>query len=189
MEDKSTRTSNSTIPSNFLKSVLQNGVGRYVCQLKRVTLKFCKSHGGSRGVREYIETDLVDFARSNSGTVVYLKPRRHRGPVIKAEYLNGNTDWLYCQNYTRDEVRKWLEYMLTKSGNPIVRFRKPYHTDSPSIQGVWNPFTHKPTYLNVSKFPCPERSEYKTAELSATEQLLHIAKAEKNIFVNDDHDD
>lgn len=42
---------NRTVPSNFLKSVLQNGAGRYVCQLQRLTLCFCKSDAGSRGMR------------------------------------------------------------------------------------------------------------------------------------------
>jgi len=63
-----------------------NGIGRYICQLQRITIKFCKSWGCSRGVREWIETDLVKFAEDNPGIVVYVKPRRHRGPVIKAEY-------------------------------------------------------------------------------------------------------
>ena len=43
--------SHSTIPSGFVKSVLQNGVGRYICQLQRITLVFCKSSAGSRGLR------------------------------------------------------------------------------------------------------------------------------------------
>ena len=30
---------------------LRNGVGRFVPQLARVTLKFCKNHGDSNGVR------------------------------------------------------------------------------------------------------------------------------------------
>ena len=36
--------------------------------------------------RDFVENDLIDYARSNPGTVVYVKPRRHRGPVIVAEY-------------------------------------------------------------------------------------------------------
>lgn len=36
--------------------------------------------------REFIEKDLVDFAKVNPGVVVYLKPRRHRSPCLKAEY-------------------------------------------------------------------------------------------------------
>ena len=29
---------------------MRNGVGRFIPQLARVTLKFCKGHGGSNGV-------------------------------------------------------------------------------------------------------------------------------------------
>lgn len=36
--------------------------------------------------REFIESDLVNFAKENPGIVVYLKPRRHRTAVMKAEY-------------------------------------------------------------------------------------------------------
>ena len=41
----------ASIPADYVRSVLQNGVGRYVCQLQRITLKFCKSQADSRGVR------------------------------------------------------------------------------------------------------------------------------------------
>ena len=36
--------------------------------------------------REFIENDLVDFARKNPGVVVYLQPKRHRKPKLSAEY-------------------------------------------------------------------------------------------------------
>lgn len=36
--------------------------------------------------RSFLEHDLIDYAKHNSGVVVYVKPRRHRNPVIKAEY-------------------------------------------------------------------------------------------------------
>lgn len=36
--------------------------------------------------REFIENDLLDFAKDNPGIVVYVKPRRHRSPVMVAEY-------------------------------------------------------------------------------------------------------
>lgn len=38
-------------PSRFLQSVLHNGVGRYVCQLKRISIAFSKKGQGSLGVR------------------------------------------------------------------------------------------------------------------------------------------
>ena len=74
------------LKSAFPRAVLGNGLGRYICQLQRVTIKFCKSNGGSRGVRDFIENDLINFANSNPNIVIYMKPRRHRSPVFVAEY-------------------------------------------------------------------------------------------------------
>lgn len=36
--------------------------------------------------RDFIEKNMVDFAKEYPGIVVYVKPRRHRGPSISAEY-------------------------------------------------------------------------------------------------------
>lgn len=44
--------------SRFLQSVLQNGVGRYVCQLKRVSIIFSRTNQGSLGVR-YTDTTTL----------------------------------------------------------------------------------------------------------------------------------
>ena len=77
---------NLFLKSGYVKAPLANGLGRVVLQCQRITIKFCKSHGDSRGVREFIENDLIDFARRNPSVVTYLKPRRHRSPVLVAEY-------------------------------------------------------------------------------------------------------
>lgn len=39
------------VNSGFLRAPLANGIGRYIGQLQRITLKFCKSNGVSRGLR------------------------------------------------------------------------------------------------------------------------------------------
>ena len=69
-----------------LNAPLKNGLGRFIPQLMRITVKFCKESPTSQGVRKFIEKDIVNFAKENPGTAVYLKPRRHRAPVIVAEY-------------------------------------------------------------------------------------------------------
>ncbi|GAB6023341.1 39S ribosomal protein L43, mitochondrial [Chamberlinius hualienensis] len=155
---------NSTIPSGFVKSVLQNGVGRFVCQLQRVTIKFCKAQGPSKGVREFIETDLVDFARKNPGTVILV--------------VNGKTDYISCHNFTKAEVVKHMDYLLCKSGIPIVRLRKFGHTDSPSIQGIWTPFDRIDPAMNIKSFPDDSLTAVRH-ELSATEVLKNLAENAK----------
>ena len=81
----------------------------------------------------------------------------------------------------KDEVCKWLEFARTRSGEQIIRFRKPWHTDNPSIQGVWHPFLNKDPAINVKTFPDKELSEYIETELSATEKLRRMADELKNV--------
>ncbi|CAH1175656.1 unnamed protein product [Phaedon cochleariae] len=164
----------------FIKVPLQNGVGRYVGQLQRVVLKFCKSSGSSRGMREFIEADLVDFAKNNPGIVVYLKPRRHRTAIIKAEYLNGDIQWLNCRNFTKDEITKWIDLLKTQQKNSTgMRIRKLWHTDNPSIQGPWTPFTFKDPKLNLAKFPDEELSTPDHLNRTSQDELVELFKQQK----------
>lgn len=140
-------------PSRFLQSVLQNGVGRYVCQLKRISIIFSKKAQGSLGVREFIEEGVVDYARKNPSTVVYVSPQTCRIPKIVAEYLNGNIREEIITNKTAPQILELLTKMTNQSGLDIIRIRKPFHTDSPSIQGQWHPFTNRPPSITPIRPP------------------------------------
>ncbi|XP_015265839.1 PREDICTED: 39S ribosomal protein L43, mitochondrial [Gekko japonicus] len=138
-------------PSRFLTSVLRNGVGRYVCQLQRLTLTLSRDAPSSRGVREYVEEKVVDFARQNPGIVLYVCPKKSRVPTIEAEYLNGTVEVKPLTSKTADEVAEIIQTLANQSGLEIMRIRKPFHTDNPSIQGQWHPFTNKRSVLNVQE--------------------------------------
>lgn len=43
--------SNIFLKSGFPRAPLQNGISRYVCQLQRITIKYCKNNGASKGTR------------------------------------------------------------------------------------------------------------------------------------------
>ncbi|XP_048003821.1 39S ribosomal protein L43, mitochondrial [Leguminivora glycinivorella] len=160
------------LKSGFVRAPLQNGVGRYVCQLQRIVLKFCKSNGSSRGIRDFIEQDLVEFARENPGVVVYLKPRRHRAPVVVGEYLNGDRVWMNMCNKNQSEITKWIEVLRTQQGDVSnTRLRKYQHTDHPSIQGAWSPWTFKMPELNTATLPDTEFGRNDRLPRSATEEL------------------
>ncbi|VDP05213.1 unnamed protein product [Soboliphyme baturini] len=76
----------------------------------------------------------------------------------------------------RLEVNKWVNYLRTRSGFPIVKFEEMQHTESPSIQGFWNPFLNTPTAFNVAEFPDDEAGIYQADKLSATEMVLKMAE-------------
>lgn len=168
------------LPSGFPRAPMGLGIGRYVCQLQRVTLKFCKSHGSSKGIREFLENDLIDFAKQNSGTVVYVKPRRHRVPVICAEYLNGEKQWMCVSNYDREDIVKWMELLRTQFHDGTkLRLRKYWHTEYPSIQGPWTPITFRNPSENLIEFPNKKLGEAIKLEPTATETLIELFKAQQ----------
>ncbi|ESO89811.1 hypothetical protein LOTGIDRAFT_150592 [Lottia gigantea] len=167
--------SGGSIPSNFLKNVLNNGIGRYVCQMKRVTFKFCKQRNDSQGTRDFIENHLLDFTNAHPGVVVYIQPRNNRPSKIVAEYLNGRSEGIATTKMPQEEICQWLEHLRTRSGAEIVRLRKNHHTDNPSTQGVWHPFTNKDTSLNLAKFP--DNDSYKVpSTVSTTDRLLEMGR-------------
>ncbi|XP_005303530.1 large ribosomal subunit protein mL43 [Chrysemys picta bellii] len=136
-------------PSRFLGSVLRNGLGRYVCQLQRLSLAFSPVGQTSRGARGYIEEKVLDFAKQNPGIVVYVTPQKCRTPTVVAEYLNGAVREEIIADKTVAEITQLVQKLANQSGLEIIRIRKPFHTDNPSIQGQWHPFTNKPSTLPI----------------------------------------
>ena len=85
--------------------------------------------------------------------------------------VNGNRVTFSVQNQNKEEISKWIEYMRTRSGVNIQRIRKPWHTENPSIQGTWHPFTNKDPAINLATFPDKNLGETIAYSLSATEIL------------------
>lgn len=112
--------------------------------------------------------------------MVYVKPRRHRSSVLVAEYLNGERHWKNVANLPEETITKWIDLMRTQNQNSsAMRLRKTWHTDCPSIQGVWTPYTHQNTELTVAKFPDAKRSIPVNLEPTATDKLLEIFAQQK----------
>lgn len=146
--------STKKLSMSFLNSVLHNGVGRYVCQLQRLTLQFCKKHQFSRGMRDFIEEDVVDFAHRNPQIVLYVTPHtKYQSPKIIAEYLNGKVNSVDVAKKEREEIAEIVDLLRTQSGQEILKTVKPWRSQSPSTQGIWHPFMHKPQELNLETFP------------------------------------
>ena len=89
--------------------------------------------------------------------------------------VNGNEETLYADKFEHEELVRWVEHLRTRSGKPITKMGKPWHTDNPSIQGTWTPFTNRPTAWNVTQFPSEEYSSIPEKEVSATDKLLAMA--------------
>ena len=101
--------------------------------------------------------------------------------------VNGYKEKFCIDNMNKDQICKWIETYRTRSGEKIIRYRKQWHTDSPSIQGVWHPFMFKDPKINTKTFPDEELSRYVQKELTATEQVLQMFKEQQKEFPHTDN--
>lgn len=79
--------------------------------------------------------------------------------------------------FTREKLNKWIEFMRTRKGDHLVRILKKQQTHNPSVQGVWNPFTNKSESIAVENFPSKTLDSKLIGEKSATEKLIDLAKS------------
>lgn len=170
--------------TGFLKNAYYQGHGRYVNQLARVTLKFCKFSGGSREMRKFIETKLVDTARENPGCVIYVKPRMFKTPVLSAEYLNGNYHYFSLHRMGCYEIEHWLKWFLTRSGEDMYKIHIKTASYRPTVQGIWSPFYFRDPKLNVTEFPDEELGKHLRSRPSATEQIRRMANESRETQSN-----
>jgi len=89
--------------------------------------------------------------------------------------VNGNTVHLNVAQQSSTEVCQWLEHLRCRSGENILRLRKTWHTDTPSVQGIWTPFTNLDPRLAVTSLP-DERLSRRLAPESATDYVLKVAQ-------------
>ncbi|NWR77882.1 RM43 protein, partial [Centropus unirufus] len=122
---------------------------RYVRQLQRLQLRLSPSAADARGARQFVEEAAVDFARQHPDVVLYVSPCDVSAPVLVAEYLNGTVREELIASKTSEEILQLATKLANQSGLDIIRIRKPFHTDNPSIQGQWHPLTNKPSALTV----------------------------------------
>ena len=89
--------------------------------------------------------------------------------------VNGRCVQLYTANQTASELCQWVEHLRCRSGNEIHRLRKTWHTDAPSVQGIWTPFTNLSPQIAVKSLPDDCVSVCAAPE-SATDYLTKLVK-------------
>ena len=95
--------------------------------------------------------------------------------------VNGYSEKVDLAKMSTEEIAQWIGLMKGRSGTQIKRLRKEWHTDRPSIQGVWHPFMFKDTEVNVLEKTDKKLSEYVSPYKSATQKLLDLQSEQKKL--------
>ena len=85
--------------------------------------------------------------------------------------VNGYTENINIAGESQDIVCQWIGQVRGRSGVQIQKFVKDWHTDMPSIQGVWHPFLFKDTKMSVADMRDKSLHEFRPMKKSATEKV------------------
>ena len=95
--------------------------------------------------------------------------------------VNGSTQSLDVHQFSREKLNKWIEFMRTRRGDQLKRLLKKQQTHSPSIQGVWNPFTNKAVDRAAETYPSLRLNEPVNQIKSATEMIAELFSEQNKI--------
>ena len=75
------------------------------------------------------------------------------------------------------QVSNWLDVYRTSSGAEFMSQSKMEYSDHPSVQGTWHPHVHSDPRAATTSFPCPQLSQPRNLESSASDTLLQLSSS------------
>ena len=123
---------------------------RGIRQCKKILIRYSDYDGSSKGVREWMQTSLVDFASSNPKMEVETEIKRNKHPFVRGYYMNGNIKTIGIKNLDPELIEDYVLDLRNQIGRKISSkgYALPVLSTTPSIQGEWN----EDVVLNDLKF-------------------------------------
>eukprot|EP00056_Hartaetosiga_gracilis_P002931 m.58264 g.58264 ORF g.58264 m.58264 type:complete len:139 (+) comp11254_c1_seq1:136-552(+) len=124
--------------------------GRFVPQLRKISLCYCRGHVASSGMREFVEKNVMDIGVKNKQTVFVVQSTPRKDPLIKAQYLNGREKTVNVRSMSRKEIMGEVQKLSEESGYRPRKFgSNPVTSSKASIQGDWNIFLNPKDKVKV----------------------------------------
>ncbi|KAJ1436685.1 thioredoxin-like protein [Ochromonadaceae sp. CCMP2298] len=111
-----------------------------VRQMKELVIRYSDYDGSSRGVREWIRTNLVGFAEANPDLSVKTELKRNVHPYVQGHYANGNSKTICVKNLQPDGIEDFIFDLRNQIGRKSSNngYKKPKVTQNTSVQGEWH---------------------------------------------------
>jgi large subunit ribosomal protein L43 len=93
-----------------------------VRQLKELLIRYSDRDGSSRGVINWMNKDLVSFAAANPQLQVTTEIKRNCHPIVRGNYLNGNSKTICVKNLDPLGVYKNILLLRNQIGRKVSFF-------------------------------------------------------------------
>ena len=107
--------------------------------MQTLVIRYCPIGGSSKGTRDFIRTDLIEFAKKNPQVNCKVIEGYKKHPVMEGRYVWGVNKVCDLKNKNSKQVLELVTLLRNTSGHKVTHFKVPVYSKKPSIQGVWRP--------------------------------------------------
>lgn len=94
---------------------------RGVRQLRELVIRYSDIDGSSKGVREWMRTSLISFAEANPSTIIKTVRKRNAHPIVRGEYLNGNSKTICVKNEDPNMCFEFILDLRNQIGRKVIK--------------------------------------------------------------------
>lgn len=102
-----------------------------VRQMKELVIRYSDYDGSSKGIREWMRTNLVQFAQNNPDLAVKTELKRCVHPFVRGNYMNGNSKTICIKNLQPENITGYVNDLRNQIGRKVsLRLSSLSHTYS-----------------------------------------------------------
>lgn len=90
-----------------------------VRQLREFVVRYSDYDGSSKGIREWIRTNLIDLATKNPQTQFKTTIKRNVHPFLQGIYHNGNIKTICVKNLKPEEIQNYALFLRNQIGRRV----------------------------------------------------------------------
>uniref|UniRef100_A0A0D6RAN4 Large ribosomal subunit protein mL43 n=2 Tax=Araucariaceae TaxID=25664 RepID=A0A0D6RAN4_ARACU len=109
-----------------------------VWQLKKLVVRWCDWGGSSRGIRDFIQSQLPTFKQQNPQLEVFTVMKRGKHPHLRGYYRNKEVRFADCRNLDSEDILLQAIRLRNSLGTEVRKLKNRHETKNRSVQGTWN---------------------------------------------------
>ena len=92
---------------------------RGVRQLKELVIRYSDLDGSSKGIREWMKSDLVKLANENPSLILRTEVKRAKHPFLRGIYVNGNEKVIGVKNESPEVIHDYALLLRNQIGRKM----------------------------------------------------------------------
>jgi large subunit ribosomal protein L43 len=90
-----------------------------VRQMKELVIRYSDYDGSSKGIREWLRTTVVNFAKHNPELVIKTELKRNVHPYVRGVYMNGNSKTICIKNLDTEKISGYVADLRNQIGRKV----------------------------------------------------------------------